>query len=116
MTIKLTELPYQRDTSVLFATIAHEPWSIFLDSGYPYIDIGRYDLIAARPVKTLVTYSDKTIITSGDGAQELSTEDPFQLLKKHLGPRQENLTGLPFGGGDAPGDVAHPDARPAPAR
>lgn len=99
MTIKLTELPYQRDSSALFATVAHEPWSIFLDSGYPYIDIGRYDLIAARPVKTLVTYADKTFITSRDGAQELSTEDPFQLLKQHLGPRLENLTGLPFCGG-----------------
>ena len=99
MTIKLTELPYQRDSSILFANIAHEPWSIFLDSGYPKIDIGRYDIIAARPVKTLVTCAGKTLITCEDGSQEQSTEDPFQLLKEHLGPSQENMTGLPFCGG-----------------
>jgi para-aminobenzoate synthetase component I len=99
LTIKLTELPYQRDSSTLFNAIAGEPWSIFLDSGYPNIDIGRYDIIASRPVKTLITRSDRTIITYADGTEEQSFEDPFTLVKIHLGTRQENLTGLPFCGG-----------------
>ncbi len=99
MSVRNTELPYQRDTSVVFAAIAHEPWSIFLDSGYPNIDSGRYDIFSARPYKTLVTCAGKTTITNRQGEVITSTADPFFLLKNHLGEKQENLTGLPFCGG-----------------
>lgn len=99
MSIKLTELPYQRDSSTLFAAIAEEPWSIFLDSGYPHTDTGRYDIMAARPYKTLETVGEETVIRSRDGTAETSSDDPFQLLKQHLGERRENLSGLPFCGG-----------------
>ena len=54
LNIKLTELPYQRDSSLLFSKIAHESWSIFLDSGYPNIDLGRYDILVARPRNNFV--------------------------------------------------------------
>ena len=47
--MKIAELPYRRNSAQLFEAIAREPWSIFLDSGYPYIDSGRFDIIAARP-------------------------------------------------------------------
>ena len=99
MSIKLTELPYQRDSSTLFSAIAQEPWSIFLDSGYPYTDSGRYDIMSARPYKTLVTYADKTIIRYKDGSEETSSDDPFSLLKQHIGEKQENFSNLPFCGG-----------------
>ncbi len=99
MSIKLTELPYQRDSSVLFSAIGHEPWCIFLDSGYPGTDAGRYDIISARPYKTLVTRADQTIIANRQGEDISSSADPFFLLKNHLGERQDNLTGLPFCGG-----------------
>jgi para-aminobenzoate synthetase component 1 len=99
MSVRLTELPYQRDSSVVFSAIAHEPWSIFLDSGYPYIDSGRYDIIAGRPYTTVVTSDQTTVITSQDGQQTRSSEDPFALLKKLLGERRDNFSGLPFCGG-----------------
>lgn len=99
MSIKLTEIPYQRDSAALFGRIADEPWSIFLDSGYPMIDQGRYDILAARPFTTLVTFGNETTITDRAGNRKISTADPFALVSQYLGDRIENLSGLPFCGG-----------------
>ena len=96
--MKLFELTYQRDASHLFSIIADEPWSMFLDSGYPKIDSGRYDIIVGRPVVTLETCGDTTRISRGGDSVE-SNEDPFLLLKQELGEREQNLSGLPFCGG-----------------
>ncbi|MDD1628019.1 MAG: aminodeoxychorismate synthase component I, partial [Methylococcaceae bacterium] len=56
-------LPYFTDSSALFSSIAGQPWSVFLDSGFPYSHQGRYDIIATDPVCTLVTHGDITEIT-----------------------------------------------------
>jgi len=99
VTIKLTELPYQRDSSALFSAIANEPWSIFLDSGYPSLDYGRYDILSCRPYTTLQTYGGQTVIKDSSGHEDHSTEDPFFLVQRFLGTKKENRTGLPFCGG-----------------
>ena len=99
MNVKLTELPYQRDSSALFSTIAGEPWSIFLDSGYPQIDSGRYDIISCRPFITLRTCGKQTLINDSAGREKCSADDPFSLLQHFLGAKKENRTGLPFCGG-----------------
>lgn len=96
--MKLVELDYSRDSTLLFSQIAAEPWSIFLDSGYPRIDSGRYDIMSARPYRTLVTYDSETRITEGEGVH-YSDEDPFALVKQQLGERRINLSGFPFSGG-----------------
>ena len=98
MSVKLTELPYHRDSSQLFTLIAHEPWSIFLDSGFPNIDLGRYDILACRPFITLTTRGQLTTITDAQGKEEQSNVDPFALVKEYLGAK-EYFTGLPFCGG-----------------
>lgn len=98
--MKVSELPYCRDSAKLFAKIADEPWSMFLDSGHPEIDLGRYDIMVARPVVTLETYADKTqIIETDKNKKTTSTEDPFLLVKQYLGDKDKNLSGLPFCGG-----------------
>ncbi len=99
MSVKLTELPYQRDSSTLFDCVAAEPWSIFLDSGYPHTDTGRYDIIAGRPYMTLETYGKETFISNYTGKQTSSCDDPFRLLMSLLGDKDENLSGMPFCGG-----------------
>ena len=96
--MKLSELSYQRDASDLFAMVADEPWSMFIDSGYPKIDMGRYDIIVSRPVITLETYGQETIINDFK-TRVTSTDDPFLIVKKHLGGIDNNLSGLPFCGG-----------------
>jgi len=82
--MKLLELDYARNSASLFNAIALEPWSIFLDSGYPMIDSGRYDIMAARPYKTFVTCANETEIRV-DGRVERTDADPFLLVKDHLG-------------------------------
>jgi len=96
--MKVSELPYQRNAEALFSLVADEPWSMFFDSGYPKIDMGRYDIIVSRPTITLETYGDITYINDA-GKEKTSTEDPLQLLSHYLGERDNNLSGLPFCGG-----------------
>ena len=96
--MRLVELDYARDAALLFSQIAAEPWSIFLDSAYPRIDAGRFDIMSARPYRTLVSYGDETRIAEGETIR-CSDEDPFALVERQLGERRVNLSGLPFSGG-----------------
>ena len=98
MSHRLTEIPYRRDSAEIFNLVTDEPWSVFLDSGYHSIDRGRYDFISSRPYKTLLTRGTKTHIHEG-GAERVSEQDPFELLKSSLGKKSFNLTDLPFCGG-----------------
>jgi para-aminobenzoate synthetase component 1 len=95
---RIASLPYFPDSSLLFSAIALRPWSVFLDSGYPYSTQGRYDIIAADPICTLVTHGDKTTITRDDVVL-ISEEDPFALLKEQLLPELTGFDELPFTGG-----------------
>jgi para-aminobenzoate synthetase component I len=98
--MKVSELPYYRDSAKLFAKVADEPWSMFLDSAYPKIDMGRYDIIVSRPAVTLETYDHTTHIIENDENKKLtSSEDPFELVKRYLGDNDKNFTSLPFCGG-----------------
>jgi para-aminobenzoate synthetase component I len=96
--MKVSELPYQRNAAELFSLVADEPWSMFIDSGYPKIDMGRYDIIVSRPAITLETYGDTTNIND-NGHKSTSKADPLLLLKQYLGNNENNLSGLPFCGG-----------------
>ena len=96
--MKLARLPYHRNSAELFSLIATEHWSVFLDSAYPYTDKGRYDILAARPYKTLVTYGEETSIDDGTEVT-VSKADPFALLQTALADQAINVSGLPFCGG-----------------
>lgn len=83
----------------MFSHVANEHWSIFLDSGYPYINLGRYDILAARPYITLKSFADKTEIAYTNGKSEFSSADPFALVKTLLGENESRLSTVPFAGG-----------------
>lgn len=91
-------LPYFQDSACLFESLARRPWSVFLDSGFPMIRQGRYDILAAEPVATLVTQGEITTITA-EGGSKTSTEDPFELVKQQLLPGEPPQGDLPFYGG-----------------
>lgn len=92
-------LPYYPDSATLFSSLANLPWAVFLDSGYPNSQQGRYDIIASKPVCTLVTFNGTTTICSGDNITE-SIADPFELLKQQLAGFDCPPSGdLPFNGG-----------------
>ncbi len=91
-------LSYFEDSSQLFAPIANKPWSVFLDSGFPYSDQGRYDIISTDPITTIVTTGQTTKITN-QGEITYSDKDPFLLVKQYLNNDFQPIKDLPFNGG-----------------
>lgn len=83
MPLRIQPLPYRVDSAVLFESVRHLPWPVFLDSARPMVEQGRYDIITADPFQTLVTRGEITEIQAA-GVVSRSTEDPFQLLRKQL--------------------------------
>lgn len=92
------EIPYQTNSAELFAKIADWPWAVFLDSGQPMSQFGRYDIMVANPFVRLVTNGEQTVIVDGMGERS-SKNDPFELLKETLSPYRIAKTELPFEGG-----------------
>lgn len=94
----LSEVPYCTDSARLFESLADRPWSMFLDSGWPFVQQGRFDILVADPVLTLTTRGPLTEIRSQHNV-ELSKEDPFALVRQYLQPSEPQLADLPFCGG-----------------
>ncbi len=92
------EIPYCDDSAKYFAALHQQPWAIFLDSCQPWSQQGRFDLIAAEPYATLLTYDELTTICCGDEIT-YSTDDPFDLLQQQLGAPSKKSHELPFCGG-----------------
>ena len=100
------EIPYFHDSAALFERLAERPWAMFLDSGQalnaktgkPGSQYGRFDILVAEPLATLVTRGETTTI-SENGNITVSTDDPFLLLKNLLKKYPAPQTDLPFAGG-----------------
>ena len=90
----IAPLPYTTDAATCFAAIADLPWAIWLDSG----GRGRYDILCAQPVATLVTHGSSTTVTDSSGSKFLA-DDPFELLRQQLGAPTANSPDIPFSGG-----------------
>ncbi len=87
-------LQYAANAAAYFAAIADLPWAVWLDSG----GRGRYDILCAQPIATLVTQGTYTEITNATGVQR-SDMDPFELLRQQLGAPVATIPGIPFLGG-----------------
>lgn len=94
----IQQLPYFQDSANLFAKIADQPWSVFLDSGSQSSRLGRFDVLAADPVCTLVTEGDSTTITENNISYQ-TDEDPFHLIKQKLLAADCQSDIVPFSGG-----------------
>lgn len=87
-------LPYAANAGEYYAAIADLPWAIWLDSGGK----GRYDILVAQPVATLVTRGANTEISDVTG-QRQSANDPFDLLREQLGAPVPAIREMYFCGG-----------------
>ncbi len=96
--LQIHPLPYFADSAQIFSTIAHKPWAVFLDSGYPHTHQGRFDIMAADPVATLQTKGRQTTINDA-GNVSVSNDDPFQLVQRFLQTPLSCEEDLPFNGG-----------------
>ena len=91
-------LPYREDGAAYFQAVADEPWAVLLDSGPPEARRGRYDIVVARPVATLITRGEVSELAR-DGATELHCCSPFDLIRETLSTEWPTPEGLPFAGG-----------------
>ncbi|KFI23809.1 aminodeoxychorismate synthase component I [Nitrosococcus oceani] len=80
---RYAELPYSEDSAPLFEAIRQEPWAIFLDSGWPVNQSGRFDILAADPFMTFSCWGSETTIRKRHEAFS-SLENPFILLQSEL--------------------------------
>lgn len=87
-------IPYQADASAYFDAIRDLPWSAWLDSG----GRGRFDILVAQPQVTLTTQGEQTEVRKPSGVN-LSTDDPFALVRRQLGGHIEPMPDIPFSGG-----------------
>jgi len=93
-------LPYIADGAAALRALGGEPWSMWLDSGHDGCGGGRYAVLVARPVATLVTAGGVTTIRRG-GRTERRQGDPLAHLAavlEALGPHPLHPE-LPFTGG-----------------
>ncbi|MEQ1813741.1 MAG: aminodeoxychorismate synthase component I [Candidatus Nitrotoga sp.] len=98
--ITSTPLPYSADAVTYFAAIHDLPWAIWLDSS----GRGRYDILCAQPVATLLTHGASTEISDALGSR-ISNEYPFDLLRLMLNSKINaagdygQMNDTPFAGG-----------------
>ncbi len=96
--IVCVNVPYFEDVSTVFESFANVPWAIFLDSGRPVSQHGRFDIITAYPKKTFITRGKETVICSG-GNDQVVPDDPFTLISRELDKGEARPSDLPFTGG-----------------
>ncbi|QGU33321.1 aminodeoxychorismate synthase component I [Thermochromatium tepidum] len=98
MSPHVRDLAYRPDASRYMERLLDHPWPVWLDSGRPFSDQGRFDILTAAPVATLVTRGADSEWCAW-GLSGRSSADPFELLSELLGPKRETVPGLPFIGG-----------------
>lgn len=117
----LYPLPYRTDPADYFQQIRQAPDAVLLDSGRPCADRGRFDLLSAWPIQTLVPATTETgsgffqrlrdsLAALGDAQLPAGCELPFAggligYLGYDFGRRLEALSG------NAIDDLQLPDAR-----
>lgn len=94
----VSELPYAADSSSLFEAVAHRPWAMFLDSGYPNTS-DHWDILVADPIATIVSRNGVTELRQPTTGVVVSRENPFVLLRHILGTPVASIADLPFAGG-----------------
>lgn len=96
----IEQLPYYSDSLVLAERFIDLPYAVFLDSAQPQSAQGRFDLIAADPVKRIRFNGTNTEISTEFGT-EISNEDPFKLLNKLATSlsQTQKVDNIPFIGG-----------------
>ncbi len=97
-TSQLSSLPYLVDSARLFSHIAGYEWSMFLDSGLPENRQGRFDILTAQPICTLLTQGNITTVQHKGAVAVHSETDPFTLIQEQLSFKTA-FPEVPFNGG-----------------
>lgn len=93
------KLPYCANVAELFEQIKDWPSAVWLDSGYPSGNGGRYDILAADPYCKISYRWPNTQIQWRQGGLERLEAEPLDVIKHLMGPQQQVVSDLPFSGG-----------------
>jgi para-aminobenzoate synthetase component 1 len=101
---QLVELPYFDNSADLFSSFSDDDWSIFLDSGYPSENAGRYDILVTEPIATVVSNENIITVTTESSSKHYKKTSPFKVLQATIDlyankQLTENQQTLPFQGG-----------------
>jgi para-aminobenzoate synthetase component 1 len=91
-------ITYTNNSANLFARIVDMPWAVYLDSGQPQSQYGRYDIMSARPFMTIRCKDGSTELSDKTGVR-VSPDDPFTTLNSILSTFHIEDPELPFEGG-----------------
>lgn len=101
-TLQVSALNFTLNAREFFTLIAHQPWSMLLDSGNtPHID-ANVDIIVFNPSISLTTLgANTTIVNHRDNSELISQENPFDLIQAQLKllDLSDCPSELPFSGG-----------------
>lgn len=102
--IHQVDLPYFENSTILFSQLADHDWSIFLDSGYPSVNAGRYDILVAEPIATIISDAHISTVTTQTSSRLYKKTSPFKVLRKTINlystkELTSNQDPLPFQGG-----------------
>ncbi|MGF1723272.1 aminodeoxychorismate synthase component I [Photobacterium nomapromontoriensis] len=101
--LSIEPFDYCKDASLTwFEPFAGQPWAMILRSAASDHPDNRYDILVADPLATLETHGEITRLTFSNGAEEISTDDPFELVENtlnHFLPSASPIEGIPFIGG-----------------
>ncbi|WP_105902003.1 aminodeoxychorismate synthase component 1 [Vibrio gangliei] len=105
--INIKHVTYQAELAKLyFSSIESLSWSMLLRSAAQGHPNNRYDILVAKPIATLVTHGEKTVMSTSTeiGLQQAdsSKDDPFNLLDHYLNtllPHVTSIEDIPFCGG-----------------
>lgn len=95
----VNDIPYLPDSCAYFDAVRDLPFPMWLDSGRPKSQFGRYDIISAQPSCRLETLGAITSITEQGETREYA-ENPFDLVSSRLASScAQPPKDLPFCGG-----------------
>ena len=95
---RLIPIHYYPNSADWFVQIRKLKMPIWLDSGYPQSNYGRFDIISAAPDITISTRGKSTLVEKQGFTEDLFG-NPFTLLKAYLPQTSEKSEQLPFCGG-----------------
>ena len=95
--LQIIPLPYLSDASAWYLALRQWPDAIWLDSGRPHSQAGRYDILVADPVKRLEAQKGLCKLEDKNG-KSIFNGAAFDLLKQTLFINQQDNK-IPFVGG-----------------
>ncbi|MEQ8768735.1 MAG: anthranilate synthase component I family protein [Planctomycetota bacterium] len=98
--IRIEEIPHLDDPEGAWLAMRREPCAVWLDSlGGQYPELGRYSILASRPLSTIEAHGDAITLRTESGARRFR-HCPFAALEAWISDRSTVTDGpLPFQGG-----------------